>query len=55
VKRETEGKVEGKVEGTVDKHRDKYLFQLGIRTFWLAISIIAPFPVKRDIHIQGLF
>jgi hypothetical protein len=38
--------VKGKAEGEEDKHRDKYLFQLQLRIFRLAISIIPQFPVK---------
>jgi hypothetical protein len=46
--------VKGKAEGREDKHPDKYHFQLQLRIFRLAVSIIAPFPVKRDIQIQEL-
>ena len=44
--------MKGKAEGKDDKHRDKYHFQLQLRIFRLAVSIIPPFPVKRDIQIQ---
>ena len=46
--------MKGKAEGREDKHPDKYHFQLQLRIFRLAVSIIAPFPVKRDIQIQEL-
>jgi hypothetical protein len=49
------GGYKGKVGGEVDKHRDKYHFQLQLRIFRLAISIIPPSPVKRCIKIQELW
>ena len=51
---EGKDKAKGKAEGEVDKHRDKYHFQLELRTFELTIPIIPPFPVKMYIQKQEL-